>query len=142
MPRADLGAPLLGAVVEQVAVLGHRQDGDADAEFVHLLERHLWATTADWPVLTGRQEMMVHVDGAAANVQLDHALLAEQAGRRSQRRRAGGGDGLQECPSAGHDTPYCRADCGHTVPWCGAGTRPMPLKTNFCRRLPSQVSVV
>ena len=45
------------------------------------------------------------IDGAAAHVQLHHALLAEKAGRRSQRRRAGGGDGLQECPSARHDIP-------------------------------------
>jgi hypothetical protein len=41
-----------------------------------------------------------------------------------------------------HRRVYRRADWGQTVPWCGAGTRPMPLNTNFCRRLPSQVSVV
>ena len=41
-----------------------------------------------------------------------------------------------------HRRVYRRADWGQSVPWCGAGTRPMPLNTNFCRRLPSQVSVV
>jgi hypothetical protein len=41
-----------------------------------------------------------------------------------------------------HRRVYRRADWGQSVPWCGAGIRPMPLNTNFCRRLPSQVSVV
>ena len=37
---------------------------------------------------------------------------------------------------------YYWEEVGHTTPWFGLVTGPRPLNTNFCTRLPSNVSVV
>ena len=38
--------------------------------------------------------------------------------------------------------PYCVAERGQSAPWFWLVIGPNPLNTNFCRRLPSYVSVV
>ena len=72
------GAPLLGAVVEQLTVLRHRQDSDADAELVHLFEGHLRRPR---PVrgAAGGHEVVVYVNRAAADIQLRRPPLAKYA---------------------------------------------------------------
>jgi hypothetical protein len=77
VPGPDGRPPFLRAVVEQVSVLRHRQDGHGDVELVHRVERGLRRPT---PIVetAGRDEVVVNVDGAAADIELDGALLRDR----------------------------------------------------------------
>ena len=99
---ADLGASLRRVVVEQIAVLRHRQDRHADVELVHLRERQLRRPRPCAGGLAGRHEVMMDVDGSARHIQPGRRRLTEDVGVGKQGDGAARGERLQERPSIGH----------------------------------------
>src|SRR6266446_8010593 len=92
--RSHRGSSSLGAGVEDIAHLGHRENGDTDAELLHLRESLLRrpgssaSSTACARPQAGRLMMMVvHIDCSAANVHLVHFFLGERAASAQDRCR-------------------------------------------------------
>src|SRR5262249_50618489 len=77
--RSHIFSPGFRAVVKNVAHLSHGENGDTDAEFIHLLQSLFgrpWTSTADASERR-RLMVMVHIDGAATNIQPVDLALGE-----------------------------------------------------------------